>query len=355
MRRFGVLALWVLSAQATASDLGVELSTQGTRPSEERPSTGAAGVTGSGSYDFSDAWNAGASVGYTRSFASHTPETQTSGSDVFLLSASVLWTPTEHWSLLAAGNLSPPSKVRTATVASWQLARRSGTTDLVLRSEDVSGGGLLLGSWSSASLDFWSHAVDGLVSVTDYGVFQQAELPATARAQALETACTGSPRTKLCQLIGGVHSPLLQVKVGATYTATLAQTTDLALEANGYLYDRDPSSVGYFNLVALGREVGAGVATTPWAFTSRVSAAHRFERWSLKASYQLGVYVNGGGTNHLVALKASVKLTPKLKLSLLVTGQLDVGTISTDETTGAVTTGPSNLGGSAVLGLTALF
>jgi hypothetical protein len=265
-----------------------------------------------------------ASLQYTRDFATRTAETASSGSDVFLVDVGVSWMPGDAW--LTAFTLlgSPPSRQRNATTVSTAAGQ---SADVVVDARTWSLGGLLAGSYTTGFEGPFDSTLDVSLGLTRLDVTQQLELGATPRAQAIATFCQAprNQRTALCSLVAGAATPLLQGRLGAGYTATLARDTDLGVQVDGYLYDRDPLAVGYFSLVALGRaELGQGVPLLPLVVSVKPSAVQRLGPVTLRAAYQLGVYAGGRGTNHALTAKVTWRATPALQLWLSATGQLDV-------------------------------
>jgi hypothetical protein len=334
-------------AASTASwghDASADVATSLTTTSSDNPRTGSVSAALTGSYDFNDAWNLGASLLYTRDLATKTPTTSSAGSNVFLLGLSAAWMPSAHWIFLLNGAFSPPTEQRSATT----VTSVTGTmADVIINSRTWSLGGLLTGGWSTAGDSAFESSVDVLAGVNEFNVFQQAELGNTPVARALRATCetAAGRRTQVCALVNGTATPLLQGRLGLGYVATLFGHFDVGLEGSYYLYDRDPDEVGYFAPVLLGRtSLGSGVPVLPMRFSLKPSLVYRFSKVTLRANYVFGQYTSAG-TNHAVTVKVTWKVTHAWRLSLAVTGQVDLGTNGNLE----------NPGGNAVLGVLLVF
>ncbi|MBL9038798.1 MAG: hypothetical protein JNG84_09810 [Archangium sp.] len=118
---------------------------------------------------------------------------------------------------------------------------------------------------------------------------------------------------------------MLQARIGATGTLFITQRVDVGLDAAVYVYDSDPNDIGYFSVVALGRtlELGNGVPVAPFLFSAKPFAAYRFKRATVKLSYQYGHFTGGAGRNHLVALRATFRITPEWRVTASLSGQAD--------------------------------
>ncbi len=347
MGRWALGAALLVATAASASDVSADVSANLTSASDGSSRPGSLGASLGGAYDFTDSTSAWLGLAFTRDLATRATDpgppavtTASSGSNVFLLTAGgmVLWG--EHVSTMLSASLSPPATILTATTTTFTVAGREVTPAILLRSVTNSVGATLVGSYGTFGESAFESAVDATVGFIRYDVTQNADrIEPPAVATLVRTNCANNPGDERCAILSGAHTPLWQVKLGASYTAILFQDLDLALDVAGYLYDTDPMSVGWASLPNLRFGVGNGVPTAAFLFTARPAVTYRWSRVWLRASYQLGVYSGGLGLNHAVGLKGTFKLTKSFRLSLNVTVQAD-----TDR--GRLL----NPGGSAVLG-----
>jgi hypothetical protein len=349
MRGAWLSLLLVAPVLAWAHDVSVDVTGSLTTASQNNPRAGSFGAMASAGWDVKDSLTLFTSLGYTRDLPTRAGSTGTSGSDVVLASLGVMWLPTDHLMTMFSVTGSPPSLVRSATTVDLsQVFPNAPRFDVVVNSRTWTLGGLWTGTWMETPGDGpWQSAVDVLVGATWYDVYQRLELPASPVGDFVRQRCAANTsQTGACALVNGASTPLLQVKLGGGYVGTLFDDTDFGLEVLGYLYDRNPSNVGYFSAVNVGRglELGNGVPVLPLAVSVRPSVLHRFSRVSLKLSYQFGLYAAGQGANHIATLRSNFKLSAHWRLTVTVTGQVD-------RSAG----GWSNSGGTALVGATVLF
>jgi hypothetical protein len=237
-----------------------------------------------------------------------------------------MFSPSEHWMFMASVNGSPPTTQRSAQ--STTLTTRTGTAytlDGVLVGINSSLGGTLLASWASAGFSDWEHTVDVSAATTYFSSYQNFQVSRLEEALARRNCPETTAENALCRVVLGTTAPLVQVRVGATYTATLFTSLDVSLDGAGYLFDKNPSSIGVFSMGGLGRDpVGLGTSTAPWLATGRLSATYRFTKVSVLVSYQLGAYTGDYGMNHLARAKVSWKVNDRLRLTLSGLVQADV-------------------------------
>jgi hypothetical protein len=324
LARLGVVVgVALLPLRARAHDVGFDMFLNGTAPSANNPRTGSAGFALSGSVDVSEKWTVFLSGLFLRDFATRTAETFSAGSNVFFVSGGAMWMPTNHLLFMAMAMGSPPTVQRSAT----EVAFVTGAADVLFRGTNASVGGVLLGSYATNGFSKLEHAVDVSVGVNHFRTEQTIELPQTARAAAVRTYCARNDDVGLCPLVNGQASSLTQVRLGATWIGTVSLKTDVAVDVAGFLYDSaEPASVGFFTVVQNGRssDFGSGVPAAPWAFTVRPSVTHRFSKFSVRGAYQLGVYTDGLGTNHLLSARVTWKATSWFRVSLSALVQADV-------------------------------
>ncbi len=329
MKRF-VTSAWVLWAMAAwAHDVSFDLTGSTVAKSENNPRSGSLRGGVSGSYDLNDAWSVFAGFTYTRDLATKTATSSSAGANIFLINAGALFVPTEHLMFMASANFSPTVAQDNATTITFGglLGLRRDDIDLVVHSSTTSGGANVMASYFTGGFGTFTHTADLFVGVTTYNTYQQLNVPPTMAGLRWRGYCAMATTAALnyCPLVNGVISVLAQSRLGAGYTLTVKRRLDLGLEGAVYLYSEDPNSVGYFSVLQVGRlpDLGGGVPVAPYLFTGRFLALYRFEKLTLRLTYQFGQYTGTSGANHLVTVRAGFKITPSFKLSLTLAGQGD--------------------------------
>jgi hypothetical protein len=113
-------------------------------------------------------------------------------------------------------------------------------------------------------------------------------------------------------------------KLSGAVTAIAGKDTDITLAGDYYLYDQDPSQVGYYSVARVGR-FGNGLNIAPLKFTVRPEVAHRFGDFSVKVWVQGGRYVPGTGQSTASAgLKLQYKFSKAFKMWATASGERDV-------------------------------
>ncbi len=323
----------LLATVASAHDASVEIDGSATTATSNNPRVGSLGVTAGGGLDLADDWTLWATLGYRRDLATRAAGVSASGGNLFQLSGGAMWFGS-YFSALLSVSYSPPAQIRSAVTVPYtnkQTGQTSAVEAVVLNGTSsvgfTAGGGLRLGSFSSFASLFLLQA-----NALHYDLTQQYQLPSTPRGRAFSAYCQNNPGVPACSLLNdGLHSEFWQVQLNASYTATVRDDLDVGLDGALYLYDTDPAKVGYFSVAVLGRtvEVGSGSAIAPLLGTLKPFVAYRWKRWSMKASYQFGVYAAGEGLSHVVALRPAFKLTDSVKLTLSLVAQGDFGKVGT--------------------------
>ncbi len=319
----------VVASVAAAHDVSVDLTGAAVAKSEANPRAGSVGAAGSGSYDLNDTWSLFGGLTYTRDLGTKTTDTVSPGTNIFLINAGTLFIPNSHLMFMVSANFSPTVRQQNATTISFDglLGLRRDSIDLKVISQTTSGGASFLGSYVAGGFSDLNHIVDLLVGVTGFNTYQQLEVPLTAVGTKWRTYCA-KPDTKdvnYCPLVNGVTTPLVQARIGATYTLSIKRKYDVGLDGAVYVYSADPNSVGYYSVLEVGRlpDLGSGVPVAPYAFTGKIIGMARFEKLAFRLSYQYGHYLGGYGANHWVSLRTSYKFTPGFKLTLTTSGQGD--------------------------------
>ncbi|MBL8917110.1 MAG: TonB-dependent receptor [Archangium sp.] len=312
----------VVGLSAPAHDLGVDLGGTFTRQSGNNPRAGSLSVGVTGAYDFNDAWSISGLFVYTRDLATRTAESQSPGSNVFLLNLGGMWIPNDHLMTMLSVVGSPPSMQQNASTVP---TRAGDSIDVVITSRNSSIGAIWNGLWTSGGFSNFEHTIDASAGVSRFGVQQQLTIPNSIRSRLIQASCNAGLEAEICPLLAGVSSPLTQARFTLGYTATLFDKTDIGVEGALFLYDVPPSSVGYYSLVAFNQtELGSGVPILPLQATLKGHASHKFGRVTVRLSYQWGLYTEGLGTLHVLGLRVGWKVTDHWRLSLNVTGQGDV-------------------------------
>ena len=315
IRAFPILTA-LLATGAWAHDLGLELDGSATTATSNNPRVGSLGVTATGGLDVTDDWTLWATLGYRRDLATGTGA---SGGNLFQLSGGAMWFGS-RFSVLLSVSGSPPSQIRSAVLVPYGNGRE--TTAVVFS------GSSSIGFTAGAGVRLGDSLLLAQVNALHYDLTQRYQVA----SRVLTAYCQNNPSGPRCALLNdGLHTDFWQVQLNANWTVTLVDRLDLGLDGAVYFYDSDPAKVGYFSVAVLGRtvEVGSGVAIAPLLGTVKPFVAYRWSRWSVKASYQLGVYAAGEGLSHVVAVRPAFKVTDAVKLTLSLVGQGDFGKVGT--------------------------
>lgn len=331
-----VLVAVAASFPALAHDLGVDVSGAVTTSSDVNPRSGGAGVAVTGAWDASDSFSVFGLAAWLHDMPTRTETTSSNGGDIFRFSLGAQWLPHPQWMVMLAVSGSPPSQQTNTTTR--RVFERD--VDVIVDSNSYSFGAQLYAGW----MNEWS-MVDVGAGLNRYDIFQQLRLGDGPGGDFVRRVCERRS-SEVCQLVDGASTPLWQGRFSASYTATLFRRTDVGAEVGVFVYDRDPADVGYFSVVQAGRsDLGSGVPVLPLLFSLRPSVSHRFELISVRLSYQYGLYASSLGAMHAATVKTTLKLNGGWRISLSVTGQLDV-----DLAPSVV-----SFGGSAVLGVLRVF
>jgi hypothetical protein len=172
------------------------------------------------------------------------------------------------------------------------------------------------------------HAVDTSVDVAAaYNHFasdqRMTALDANGVLQQVDQFSTScATKTPLCDTVAAANGKndgkLEQLRLGVTTTFTVADRTDVGLDASYYVYDRgNPTEAGFFTYFvtnARGRDVGtstygAGMPFLPARWSLRPEVGHRFDAISLRAYYQFTSYaVEPSEVGHTIGGKAQLYL-----------------------------------------------
>lgn len=332
MRLHLLFVFALVATGARASSVSNEVSANSTQATETNPRSGNVADALNASFDLSDNWalNAGASL----TAEGETPALQrggfgSSGNAVTAFSLGLDWQPSDAWSTGVSLDFSPESTQYTGTQV--QINTAGTAADALLRSKSSSveaGFDLSYDTPGDSDLE-WSFG--GGVSTTHLSTDQQitrvrAKSGAASTPQQIRDFCTGhkcSP-SLLAALRAQTGVTLDSQRLSASATAILATNTDLTLSGDYYLYDQDPTQVGYYSVARVGR-VGNGLNIAPLQYSVRPEVAHRFGDFSAKVWVQAGEYVAGAGQSTVGAgLRLQYKFTKTFRLWATASGQHDV-------------------------------
>lgn len=333
-----VLAPLSAGAHSLANEAGVGT----TQPTPQNPRTGNFSNLFTASADLNDAL----SLRFDLSFTHDNPTPSAvglpaeSGGNIFTYSLGADVLAGEHFLFGATLDVSPRSRQDTNMPVTFLNPVTSSPEEANLRLRTLSSlaGGMIDVGYSTAGDSDFELTADAALGVSRYGTSQEI-IGITTRngpvrtedvIRRCETTTTLAERLACRSLLPALQahdaSSLVQARAALGVTATLWQDTDVGLSVAGYLYDQDPTQVGYFSVLSLGRSMtlGNGVALAPLQLTVRPSVARRWGNLSVDLSYQLGRYVADEGGNHLLGLKVAYRFNKSLKAWLRLTGQVDV-------------------------------
>ena len=274
----------------------------------------------------------------------------TRGATIWTFTAGLIWEIGEHLTLDGSVHASPAAELTTDFTAEYRhlvgAAVRTDLVDAALVSRSSSAGALLAATWDTAGDADAETAVDLGVGLEHLSSEQRLEAPrdrltgAPVTLDELINSCRLFPGRCPRALVGalvlsGRAVPVLlnQVSLRAGVVETLWRDTDLGLSASWYLYDRDPTEVGYFGLAAAGRGGASGaIPIAPLRWSVRPSATRRLGAWTLRLELQHGVYASGEGRLDALAARVQVRFTRSFRMWLAAGGQRDVdyaGTVTT--------------------------
>ena len=343
----------LVPALAFATDVSDELNVTGTQATPTNPQTGSVSDRIAANFDLSDTWVLNADITLTHQAA--TPASTAaifpdSGGTVFDLGLGAEWDATDTWTFTANADLSPSSTTSSNTQLTLDTPTlTSASADAQLRTVASSSGLMLGASWTSAGQSNFESAVDLTLGgnrfksnqritaiesrtgqpISAGGVYTYCKRIAASTSTDLRTRYAKA----LCQQIlptldpKGKDATLGQLTVGATYTATLYQDTDVGLGLTYFGYSEDPTQVGFFTLATSGRhhvEMGDGVPVAPLRWSMRPEVVHRFGDLTADLWYEHGQYVSGQGRSEMIGLKLAYRFSKTYRAWLSGSGQNDV-------------------------------
>lgn len=334
-------ACWLvvlLSTVASAHKVEVDLLGASSRQTADNPRSGALGVNVSGVATITDAVDLSAQLSYTRDLATSSATTHSPGSNAFSGKAGVDVSVGTHFTVSFAVEGGPAATSQSATTVTITAPRTGRTTssDVVLEATNTFYGASLLGSYDTAgdsSLE-WSFVLGGQVDrfVTEQQLKGNANLLAT---------CAATPNARRCSLLTPQDSELVQGVLTAGALATLFEDTDLSLDLNWYLYDRDPNDVGYYTVAVASRSfsTGSGMPVAPLMYRLKPQVTHRFGHLTGKLWYSFGDYQGQTGVVHSVGTRWQYRFSSGVSVFLTASWQRDVASDGTPSDSGSVMLG----------------
>lgn len=272
------------------------------------------------------------------------------GGNIFAGAFGVDWSPTEHFPLSAEIDFSPRSTQSSDATVTFDVGSTSSNADALLKATSSSLGFLVGAGYETAGEGDFESAANSTFSLTHYSTTQLITDVATANGpvdrQQLLAYCTrtrslGAGCRQLGPALRAEAADLNQFRLGASFTETFLQNTDLSVGGAYYLYDKDPSQVGYFSIASVGRSValGNGIAVAPMHYSARSDLLQRIGIFSAGIWYQYGQYVPGDGYGHSAGLKLQCKLSKAVKLWASGTWQRDFDAQDNGQTSTTVALG----------------
>jgi hypothetical protein len=315
MRR--TLLIWAIvvarAANAHADAVVEELSAGASLSASTTPSVSWIADRVAGVWEISPRWQVRVDLGATRAMA---PTDEDEASTVFTTSASAEFAPDAHWTFSLLAGWSPASTTRSsATVlddtlpggwgeADAQLTARSAMMSVAASADYDTGG--TSDHETSASITLGANhfqSIQAITSITDPDgemltlpeVGDHCDLHECSRA--LEAALR--PKGML----------LTQLAISAGVMHTIEGDGDLGLGATCYLYDKDPTQVGYFSLATLGRgNLGNGSGVAPLRYAVSPSIGNRWGSLSGTLGVTYGIYIQDLGYDLTTSLRVQYKL-----------------------------------------------
>lgn len=357
LRSAALLLGLLLSAPALAHDVSLDLSAGSARATNDSPRSGFLGLGLGGSYELSDELSLSLGASLTRDLPTPPPPGSSTPreppTNIVLLSGGADWLVGESWALSGLFTFSP--RVNQVVDSTLTLDTRLGTSelDVKLDTSNSSLGLILAGGYTTAGDSNLESSVDVSVSTTRYVTTQRLRQinRGDPDIERLNAACQLNPGLQICRLrdpqqaaLAELRAALTELRLSAGYTATLFSNTDVGLEGSWFLYDSDPTQVGYFSLVSFGRtgpsaSVGDGIAVSPLLFTVRPQVTHRMGAFTLRAWFQHGRYVGDLGVSNLLGLRLTYRLSRELRVTLLGNAQRNADQGETDPPLLSLTTG----------------
>lgn len=342
------LFLMALPGQALAAprnDLSDELGFAIGRATPHSPRTGQLMDTLSAGIDAGAGWSVLLSAGLTVLEATSGVAGQqyaSRGATTLYFSPGVAWEASDHLAFGLALTWSPSSRLLTDTTLTY--ANASGRTvdaDALLSATTSSSGAHLSASWETEGDSDFETAVDLDAGVTRYAAEQHVLAvrdPASGASvsdQQLRAWCDTHPCSR--QLLGLLReraTPLVQSELRLGVTETIREDTDVGIGASYFLYDRDPTEVGFYGLVAAGRGPGfaSGMPLAPLRWSVRPEVAHRFGDFGVRLWLEHGLYVDDEGTSNALGVKLQYRFAKSFRMWVTASLRRDTDALGNEST-----------------------
>jgi hypothetical protein len=284
----------------------------------------------SGMWEPGDDWQLRIDLTGTRYFDNKT-------SDVMLANLAVEYDPDAHWILRLAAGGSPSSTADSTSVVQAQTAQGTAVTgDARITTASSSASG-------SAQLGY-DTAGDGAAETSALVTASVTRLDSTQPLTQLQELCASHAcAAGLAGALDGSPATVNQLVLGASLSEQLYRDTDVGLDGSYYLYDKDPTQVGYLSITRAGQAAGGGLGLAPVLYSVMPSLSHRLGPVMVMSSVAYSRYVDQLGHDVSATLRLQYKLAldgdRRLKLWAKLTGSHDVDQMNATTEAGSVSLG----------------
>jgi hypothetical protein len=313
---------------ARANTAAEEISTGASVSAATTPSLGWIANRLAGAWDATSRWQLRIALDATRVMAPEGEESNT----IFNTSATAEVAIDSHWTTSLTAGGSPASTTHSsATILDDTLPGDQGeaVAQLAARSSVMSIGAALEYDTAGSS----DHETSGSISVgaTHFQSIQAITSIIDPDGQMLtprevsEHCASRSCSSELRSALSPKDTQLTQLVIGASVLHTFEGTGDLGLSASYYMYDADPTQLGYYSLATLGRgNLGNGVSIAPLRYTVTPTIGDRWGPLSGTLAVTYGLYVRDVSYEVTTSLRVQYKLkldgAARLKLYSSLTG-----------------------------------
>jgi hypothetical protein len=346
MRRRLLLVLVLVTVgrdPARADGAAEEMSAGHSPPAQGSPSSTWVADKLSGLWEPGDDWQLRLDLTETRYF-------DTQASDVTLANLAVEYDPNAHWILRVAVGGSPSSTADSTSVVQARSAAGApitGDARITTASASASGSASL-GIETAGDGDVETSALI-TASVTQLDSTQQVievqgRKGQTLTLMQLRAFCASHPCANgLGSALDGEAARVHQLAVGASLSEQLFQDTDVGLDGTYYLYDQDPTQVGFLSVARAGQSAAGGLGIAPVLYSVMPSLIHRFGPLMAMSSVAYSKYVDQQGHDVSATLRLQYKLAfdgdRRLKLWAKLTGSHDVDQMNATSEAGSISLG----------------